>query len=67
MLTALTILLVLFSASLSSGVRHYTPNSPNPLLEPWRWQKFTELSGKGLECMIGDQRGNLWFGTAYGV
>ena len=67
MLNAMTVFLVMFSASLSLAVRDYTPNSTNALLETWRWQKFTELSGKGLECMVRDQIGNLWFGTANGA
>ena len=59
--------LLLLAIPHAQAARPYTVETSDPLLEPWRWQKFSHLSGKGLECMLGDPRGHLWFGTASGV
>ena len=45
----------------------YVPQIEDPLLEPWRWQQFTELDGKGCRCMTEDKNSSLWFGTNNGV
>ena len=45
----------------------YTPSSPDPVLESWRWRSFPELKGLGLRCMAEDKDGNMWFGVDEGV
>lgn len=45
----------------------YLPQYSNPFTEPWRWQNFPELTGKGCRCMIEDKNGYLWFGVNGGV
>ena len=45
----------------------YTPSYGDPFLEPWRWQLFSELSGKRCRCMVEDKNGSLWFGINGGV
>jgi signal transduction histidine kinase/DNA-binding response OmpR family regulator/ligand-binding sensor domain-containing protein len=45
----------------------YSPQYSNPFTEPWRWQSFPELTGKGCRCMIEDKNGYLWFGINGGV
>ena len=45
----------------------YTPSSPDPVLESWRWRSFPELKGMGLRCMAEDKDGNMWFGVDDGV
>jgi len=45
----------------------YTPQLADPLLEPWRWQQFTELTGKGCRCVTEDKNGSFWFGVNGGA
>ena len=49
------------------AVRPYEPMQPDPVLESWRWRSFPELKGLGLQCMVEDRYGNMWFGTDGGV
>lgn len=46
---------------------NYKPKYSNPFTEPWRWESFSELIGKGARCMIEDSNGSLWFGVNGGV
>ena len=50
-----------------SGTETYTPKYSNPFNEPWRWQTYSELIGKGCRCMVEDKNGTLWFGVDNGV
>jgi PAS domain S-box-containing protein len=45
----------------------YQPVYGDPLLEPWRWRTFPELSGLGAQCIAEGADGTLWFGTADGI
>lgn len=57
------ILLCLFLAANTEAVVPYTPQMPDPVLEPWRWQSYPKLKGLGLQCLIQDRQGNMWFGV----
>jgi signal transduction histidine kinase/streptogramin lyase len=48
-------------------VKPYTPKSVEPVLEPWRWRKHTELSGHEIRCMDEANDGTLWFGGTGGL
>jgi PAS domain S-box-containing protein len=39
----------------------------DPLLEPWRWTTFPELTGLDLECMAEGADGTMWFGSVNGA
>src|SRR5882757_5883546 len=58
----------LFFASLVvlPAAQPYTPKISDPLLDPWRWQKFTELDGKNPYCMVEGKDGAMWFGVSDG-
>jgi len=45
----------------------FEPIQPDPVLETWRWRSYPELKGLGLQCMVEDQDGNMWFGVNDGV
>jgi signal transduction histidine kinase/DNA-binding response OmpR family regulator/ligand-binding sensor domain-containing protein len=51
----------------SGGGSSYSPQYSNPFTEPWRWQSFSELTGKGCRCMLEDKNKSLWFGINGGV
>jgi signal transduction histidine kinase/ligand-binding sensor domain-containing protein len=61
--------MVLLASWLSIGsrsalaVQPYEPVCGDPLLEPWRWRVFSELSGLGLQCMAEGSDQKLWFGV----
>lgn len=63
----LPVLFLLLVAPDTTAVQPYTPVHPDPVLEPWRWRSFPELSGLGLKCLAEDQSGNMWFGVNDGV
>jgi PAS domain S-box-containing protein len=52
---------------LSDGAEPFRPRLADPILEPWRWRTFPDLSGLGAECAVEDAEGTLWFGTPAGV
>jgi signal transduction histidine kinase/DNA-binding response OmpR family regulator/ligand-binding sensor domain-containing protein len=45
----------------------YTPETVNPMLEPWRWKTFPQLRGKGVRCLTEDVKGAMWFGIDNGI
>jgi len=49
------------------AVQPYAPKTGDPFLDPWRWQKITELEGKNPRCMAEGNDGAMWFGVADGV
>lgn len=49
------------------GSLPYTFRQSNPLHEPYRWKTFTELSDKGIRCMVEGEDQSMWFGTAKGL
>lgn len=49
------------------GARPYQPVNGDPMLEPWRWRTFPELSGLGARCMAEGTNGTIWFGLNEGV
>ena len=59
--------LVLLGASPAWAVRSYAPVQSDPVPESWRWRRFPELRGLGLNCMAEDPDGNMWFGVAAGA
>lgn len=56
-----------WAASDLSAARPYQPVSADPLLEPWRWRMFPELSGLDAQCVASGPDGTLWFGTGDGL
>ncbi|MCC7335226.1 MAG: response regulator [Pirellulaceae bacterium] len=40
---------------------------PNKLNEPWRWQSYPNLSGKGVTCLCEGREGSVWFGVSDGL
>jgi signal transduction histidine kinase/DNA-binding response OmpR family regulator/ligand-binding sensor domain-containing protein len=60
-------LLILSGSLFAQATNPYTPKLANPFSEPWRWQGFSELIGKGCRCMIEDKNDALWFGVNGGV
>ncbi|HNW58893.1 MAG TPA: response regulator [bacterium] len=58
---------LLFLAPGSRGAIPFKPVYEDPLVEPYRWQTFAMLSGKGCRCMVEDRTGALWFGVSSGV
>lgn len=45
----------------------YTIRYADPLSEPWRIRRFSELEGRGVRCMAEDDSGSIWFGLRQGV
>ena len=45
----------------------YRPVEPNKLSEPWRWQSYPNLSGKGVNCLCDGRDGSIWFGVSDGL
>lgn len=45
----------------------YTPVTPDPMLETWRWQIYDDLKGHGLRCVEPGTRGDVWFGVDRGI
>lgn len=46
---------------------NYQPVVADPLLEPWRWHIFSQLSGLNAQCLAEADDGTMWFGTANSV
>jgi ligand-binding sensor domain-containing protein len=63
--TALCILIL--GIACSRGSEPYRPVPGDPLLEPWRWSTFPELSGLSAQCMTEGKDGKMWFGTVSGI
>ncbi|MDZ7260971.1 MAG: PDZ domain-containing protein, partial [candidate division KSB1 bacterium] len=49
------------------AVQDYKPVKSDPVLEPWRWQSFPELNGRGVQCLAEAKDGSMWFGVDQGV
>jgi len=49
------------------AIKSYQPFIGDPLIESWRWQSFSELSGLDVRCMTEDAKGNMWFGINGGI
>lgn len=49
------------------GAKPFQPVYGDPLLEPWRWRTFPELSGLDVQCMADGADGTMWFGTYNGL
>ena len=43
------------------------PPQADPVLEPWRWTRYEELAGTGVECVTQTADGAMWFGVDDGV
>ncbi|MBS10938.1 MAG: hypothetical protein CME19_04960 [Gemmatimonadetes bacterium] len=57
------ILLVMLAGEAFAIGSPYTPDLPNPILEPWQWRAYPALEGYEIVCATEDKDGNLWFGT----
>ena len=44
---------------------HANPHRPRP--GPWRWTRYPEVSGTGVECLTQTTDGAMWFGVDDGV
>ena len=63
-------LLLILSAAVSAAPGDfipYTPTLADPVLEPWRWTRYSELAGIGVECLTQTADGAMWFGVDDGV
>ncbi len=58
--------LLFLPPSIALASQPYQPQSPDPLLESWRWQSFPELEAKGIQCVAEAKDGSIWFGTETG-
>jgi signal transduction histidine kinase/ligand-binding sensor domain-containing protein len=56
-----------FAGVTCDASRPYAPVVGDPLLEPWRWRTFPDLSGLDVQCMTEGADGTIWFGTANGL
>jgi two-component system cell cycle sensor histidine kinase/response regulator CckA len=54
-------------AGLCQGERPFVPTPTDPLLEPWRWRTFPQLSGLDGQSVGESGDGTLWFGTGNGL
>ena len=65
----LTIRIVHFSICIAPafGATPYTPVSPDPVLESWRWTRYPQLNGLGLRCIAQARDGAMWFGGGKGI
>jgi len=53
--------------NISIASQSYTPRSPNPILESWRWMRFPYLESKGVRCLAEAHDGTMWFGVNDGL
>ena len=65
--TAISCCLALLLVPGLRAVQPYTPQMADPLLDPWRWQKLTELDGTNPQCLAQGEDGAMWCGVAQGV
>jgi signal transduction histidine kinase/ligand-binding sensor domain-containing protein len=65
LLAAVATIVLCHGSTLAS--QPYRPESPDPVLEKWRWRSYAELRGLGLRCMAEDKDGKMWFGVDEGV
>ena len=49
------------------AVEPYTPVTPDPLAEPWRWRHEEALADINALCMDEAPNGTFWFGTVGGM
>jgi len=63
---SIAIFTIVFQHALWASSTYY-PKYQKSFSEPWRWQQFEELNGRGCRCMTEDKQGNLWFGVNNGV
>jgi len=54
------ILVVVLGSIPCRGAKPYQPVGGDPLLEPWRWRTFPELSGLGARCVAEGSEGKAW-------
>lgn len=61
----------LFLIQINTGLilsqKPYTPKLSDPLTEPWRWKRYYELDGKGINSMLQTKDGVYWFATSKGL
>lgn len=50
-----------------SGAVPYAPETADPLLDAWRWQRFPELDAKAPQCLFEGAEGEMWFGLREGA
>jgi signal transduction histidine kinase/ligand-binding sensor domain-containing protein len=49
------------------AVQPYEPVRLDPMMEPWRWHSFPELSGLNAQCVAEGSGGIIWFGAVGGL
>jgi len=64
---SLLICFFLFGACYLFASSNYKPKIAEPITETWRWQNFSELSGKGCQCMVEMPNGTVFFGVSGGI
>lgn len=55
------------SSSFACAAEPYRVVEPDKLSEPWRWQSYPNLSGKGVNCLCEGREGSIWFGVSDGL
>ena len=63
----LALCVLVLGPNLCRGAKPYQPVLGDPMLEPWRWRTFPELSGLDAHSMAEGSDGTIWFGTANGL
>ena len=64
--TLLLLLGALISAQ-ASAASSYTPETIDPISEPWRWHHVKQLDNFGVRGITQDKSGSVWFGSKHGV
>ncbi|MCG8698428.1 MAG: hypothetical protein MI922_10275, partial [Bacteroidales bacterium] len=60
-------LICLLIANITFAQKSYNPEFQDPLLEPWRWKHFPGITKYGVQDMIEDDDGIMWFGVKNGL
>jgi ligand-binding sensor domain-containing protein len=66
-LGCLAVCALFLAGGISRGAQPYQPVLGDPMLEPWRWRAFPEMSGLDVLCVAESKDGTMWFGTANGL
>ncbi|MCG8698429.1 MAG: SpoIIE family protein phosphatase [Bacteroidales bacterium] len=60
-------LICLLLANITLAQKSFVPDYQDPLLEPWRWKHFPEITKYGIMDMIEDDDGLMWFAVHNGL
>lgn len=63
----LPLCLIIIGCISLGATQPYSPQIINPLIEPWRWQHFPELEGKGIRHIVETPNQKVWVSCNEGV